>query len=163
VIESRLFTFERLNLQVKLIHLSNALLLLLLDLSFDLVQGPQDLFIVQGLKVRRCLVIGLCYHAEGGFRYILLAIVDEVDGEGAVKVLAEEGAVLEVYVVKELHVLEDYLHSLGLVVVGKTVVFAAEDAEEALIDELGAQGVGCGIHFPVEGRLVREQKDRFYN
>jgi hypothetical protein len=100
---------------------------------------------------------------DGGFRYILLAIVDEVDGEGAVKVLAKVGAVLEVYVVKELHVLEDYLHSLGLVVVGKTVIFAAEDAEEALIDELGAEGVGCGINGPVEGRLVREQKDRFYN
>jgi hypothetical protein len=86
----------------------------------------------------------------------LLTIVDEVDGEGAVKVLAQEGAVLEVYFVKEFHVLEDYLHSLGLVVVGKTVIFAAEDAEEALIDELGAEGVGCGIHVPVEGRLVRE-------
>lgn len=92
----------------------------------------------------------------------MLAIVDKVDKEDAVKVLAEEGAVFEVYVVKELHILEDYLYSLGLVVIRKAVIFAAEDAEEALINELGAKGVGCGIHFPVEGSLVREQKDRFY-
>ena len=77
--------------------------------------------------------------------------------------LADGGAVLEVYVVKELHVLEDYLHSLGLVVVGKAVIFAAEDTEEALVNELRADGVGCGIHAPVEGRLVGEQNDRFYN
>lgn len=86
----------------------------------------------------------------------MLAKVDEVDGERAVKVLAEEGAVLEVYVVKELHILENYLHSLGLVVIRKAVIFAAEDAEEALINELGAKWVGCGVHFPVEGGLIRE-------
>ena len=92
----------------------------------------------------------------------MLAIVDEVDGEGAVEVLAEGGGVLKVYVVKKLHILEDYLHSLRLVVVGKTVIFAAENTEEALINELGTDGVGCGIHGPVKGGLVREQKDRFY-
>ena len=100
---------------------------------------------------------------EGGFRYILLPIVHEVDGEGAVEVLAEEGAVFKVYVVKEFHILEDYLHSLGLVIICKAVIFAAEDTEEALVNELRADGVGCGIHVPVEGRLVGEQKDRFYN
>ena len=93
----------------------------------------------------------------------MLPIVDEVDRKGAVEVLADRCAVLEVYVVKELHVLEDYLHSLGLVVVSQAVIFAAEDTEEALVNELRADGVGCGKHAPVEGRLVGEQKDRFYN
>jgi hypothetical protein len=72
-------------------------------------------------------------------------IVDEIDREMIVEKLTQCPAVFEAHIVKKFHVFENYFNSFGLVVIGKAMIFAAEDAEKALVNKLWAHGIWCGI------------------
>lgn len=94
---------------------------------------------------------------------MLFMVVNEVDREGVVKVMFKVGDIVEVYIVKKLHIFENYFNCFRLIIICKTVIFATEYTEKALIYKLWAQLIWSFVKRMIKLLLSRDQKDSFYN
>jgi hypothetical protein len=59
--------------------------------------------------------------------------------------------------IEELHVLKEYFHSLGFVIITETMVLSTKHPEETFIDELRTDWVSIFVKSVIERGLFRNQ------
>ena len=73
--------------------------------------------VIKRLEMRWRFVVGVGYRIQGLLRYILLMVIHEVDGKWVIEEFWESFCVLEIHIIKKLHILENYFNSFWFVII----------------------------------------------